>query len=72
MLKTAEKFSDDVYDFILTISDVRKSNKTCIEPIRASLGFKCLSYKKKFTIIFIETEMEIIVCEFVASKLIYW
>ncbi len=72
MLKTAEKFSDDVYDFIFSLSDVRKSYKTCREPLRASLGFKCINFKKKFTIIFIETEKELIVCEFVASKLIYW
>ncbi len=28
--------------------------------------------KKKYTIVFIESEAEIIICEFISSKLIYW
>ncbi len=30
------------------------------------------SLQKKFTIVFIETDIEIIVCEFLPSKLVYW
>ncbi len=72
MVKTAEKFSDDAYDFIFTLSKNIKSYPTCKEPIRAMLGYKCIPYKKKFTIVFIETDVEIIVCEFIPSKLVYW
>jgi hypothetical protein len=72
MVKTAEKFSDDVYDFIFTLSKSIKSYPDCKEPIRLALGNKCIPYKKKFTIVFIETDLEIIVCEFLPSKLVYW
>jgi hypothetical protein len=72
MVKTAEKFSDDAYDFLFALSKSIKSYPTCKEPIRATLGYKCIPYKKKFTIVFIETESEIIVCEFIPSKLVYW
>jgi hypothetical protein len=72
MVKTAEKFSDDEYDFLFTLSKIIKSYPTCKEPIRATLGYKCIPYKKKFTIVFIETESEITICEFMSSKLIYW
>ena len=72
MLMTAEKFSDDAYDYIIRLADSRKSYTVCREPIRASLGYKCISYKKKYTIVFIENDEELIICEFIASKLIFW
>jgi hypothetical protein len=72
LVKTAEKFSDDAYDFIFVLSNSIKSYPTCKEPIRATLGYKCIPYKKKFTVVFIETITEVIVCEFIPSKLVYW
>ena len=72
MLSTAERFSDDVYDYIQKLARDEKNCKICREPVRASLGYKCVSYKKKYTIVFIETDDELIVCEFISSKLIYW
>ena len=32
--------------------------------------YKYVSYKKKYTIVFIESENEITICEFISSKLI--
>ena len=72
MVQTALKFSDEAYDFFFTLSDNIKSYLKCKEPIRAKLGYKCISYKKKFTVVFIENEFEIIICEFIPSKLIHW
>ncbi len=69
---TAEKFADDVYDFILSLSDIRKSYRICKDPSRAIIGYKCVPYKKKYTIVFIESEEEIIICEFISSKVIHW
>ena len=71
MIKTAEKFSDDVYDFIEILAPDIRSYPGCKELKRAQLGYKCVPYKK-FTVVFIETNSEIIVCEFIPSKLIYW
>ncbi len=72
MIVTAEKFSDDVYDYFVGLSDTIKSYPICREQNRAAAGYKCLSYKKKYTVVFIETEKEIIICEFISSKLIHW
>jgi hypothetical protein len=72
MIATAEKFTDDVYDFLIKLSDSRRSHAICRDPERAILGYKCISYKKKYTIVFIETNDELIICEFVPSKLIHW
>lgn len=72
MLATADKFTDDVYDYFIKLSDNRKSYAICREPERAALGYKCISYKKKYTIVLIESDSELIICEFVSSKLIHW
>jgi hypothetical protein len=72
LVATAEKFSDDVYDYIIKLADDRKSYTICREPERALIGYKCISYKKKYTIVFIETSTELIVCEFLVSKLLHW
>jgi plasmid stabilization system protein ParE len=72
LLATAEKFADDIYDHFIKISDSRKNYRVCREPSRALLGYKCLPYKKKYTIIFFESDDEIIITEFISSKLIKW
>ncbi len=72
LVATAEKFTDDVYDYFIKICDDRKSYPFCRHPPSALLGYKCLPYKKKYTIKFIETKSEIIICEFISSKLLHW
>lgn len=72
MIATADKFIDDIYDAFLKLTDNRKAYPVCREPGRSALGYKCVPYKKKYTIIFIEADKELIICEFISSKLIYW
>jgi plasmid stabilization system protein ParE len=72
LLAAAEKFTDNVYDFIDHLADDRKSYRVCREPIRELMGYKCIPYKKKYTIVFVELESEIIICEFILSKRIHW
>jgi plasmid stabilization system protein ParE len=70
LVATAEKFSDDIYDFFEKFSNNNRNYALCRDDNRASLGFKCIPYKKKYTVVFIETESEITICEFIPSKLI--
>jgi hypothetical protein len=72
MVTTAEKFADNAYDFIVSMADKRKSYRLCKEPKRGGLGYKCLPYKKKYTIVFAESDFELIICEFISSKSIRW
>lgn len=72
MIATANKFTDAAYDYFIKLADTRKSYPLCREPERAALNYKCIPYKKKYTVVFIETDTEIIICEFISSKLIYW
>lgn len=56
----------------MKLADDRKSYAVCRDPERALLGYKCVPYKKKYTIVFIEAANEIMSCEFVSSKLFKW
>ncbi|WP_421942457.1 type II toxin-antitoxin system RelE/ParE family toxin [Pedobacter sp.] len=68
---TAEKFADHVYDFIELLADERKRYKICREPERALMGYKRINYRK-YTIVLMELDEEIIICEFLPSKMIKW
>lgn len=72
LIATAEKFSDSAYDFIDKMADSRRIHTLCRDPQRALIGYKCIPYKKKYTIVFLETDSELIICEFLPSKNIYW
>jgi hypothetical protein len=72
LLATAEKFTDDIYGFISKLGDNRKIYRSCRDPERDAMGYKCISYKKKYTLVFIELDTEIIICEFILSRRIYW
>src|SRR5256885_2223679 len=72
MIGTAEKFTDNVYDYFVKLADKTVSYAVCRVPKKAALGYKCVPYKKKYTIVFIETDDELIICEFISSKMIYW
>jgi hypothetical protein len=72
LLDTAEKFTDSVYDFFVKLADSRKTHAICREPGRAMMGYKCIPYKKKYTVVFLESDDEIFICEFIPSKNIHW
>ena len=72
LIITAEKFADDVYNYFIKLGDKKRSYAVCRYPKRAASGYKCIPYKKKYTIVFIETDTELIICEFISSKLIHW
>lgn len=72
LVTTAEKFSDDVHDFLANLGDERKSYPFCRDEKRMVLGLKCVTFRKKYTVVFIETQKTIHVREFIPSKMIWW
>ena len=72
LVATAEKFSDDVYDFFIKLADSRRGHAICKDPERAIIGYKCIPYKRKYTVVFLESDDELIMCEFIPSKNIHW
>ena len=72
MLLAAENFSDSIYDFFIKIADDNRTFSACRDIERAIMGYKCITFKKKYTVVMIESETEITICEFISSKLIRW
>jgi hypothetical protein len=52
LLATAEKFSDDVYDFISKLGDSRKRYRVCRDHERQLLGYKCILIRKNILLYF--------------------
>ena len=71
LVKTAEKFSDSIYDYFETLADNIVTHALCRDLKRRILGLKCVPYKKKYTVVFWESDNEIIITEFISSKMIY-
>ena len=72
LVTTAEKFADKVYDFFEKLADSRRSHAVCRDPEHAAIGYRCIAYRKKYTVVFLETDDEIMFCEFIPSKNIRW
>lgn len=68
--KTAELFSEAVYDFIEDLADDRRIYPLCKDEARKAVGLKCISYRKKYSIAFIETATRLTIVEFKPAKLI--
>lgn len=71
-IASAERFSDSVYDFFNRLSDDTRSFAICRDPELASLDYKCITFRKKYTIVLLESETELTICEFISSKRIKW
>lgn len=68
MLSTADKFIDAVYDFFDKIANTMVTHALCRDKNRSTLGLKCVPYKKKYTIVFWESDKELIIHEFLLAK----
>jgi hypothetical protein len=67
---TAIKFANAVYDFIESRDFQFVEYPICKDPQRADLDMKCIIYKRKFTIVFYQFKDEVIVLQFIPSKMI--
>jgi hypothetical protein len=69
--ETAKRFVDEVFQFFTSLANERIEHHLCTYPIWKNLQYRCVTYKK-YTIAYILYKHEIVICEFVASKLIHW
>ncbi len=70
MPQTAKKFVDDVFLFFEKLSDERVIHKPCGYSRWKDLEYRCVPYKRKYVVAYLSQEKEIIICDFVASKLL--
>ncbi|MCP9770737.1 hypothetical protein EGI22_22760 [Lacihabitans sp. LS3-19] len=71
LTQTAILFKEKVYDFIENLNFDKTEYSTCRDPERASSGLKCILFNKKYTIVFYQMGDEVLIIEFVASKMIH-
>jgi hypothetical protein len=71
MPDTAKKFVDEAFEFFASLSDEIIEHHPCNYPLWKSLNYRCVAYKK-YTVAYLCFKHEIVICEFVPSKLIHW
>ena len=68
--KTAKKFVDEVFRFFEKLSDERIEHKPCnYNNVWKYLDYRCVTYKK-YVVAYLSQSNEIIICDFVSSKLL--
>lgn len=67
---TAKRFVEEAFRFFETLADERREHKPCSYPKWRSLEYRCVSYKKKYVIAYLSQLTEIVICDFVAAKLL--
>ena len=68
--ETAKKFVNDAFVFFSDLSDERIEHKPCSYRQWKDLGYRCVPYKKKYIVAYLSQEKEIVICDFVAAKLL--
>lgn len=69
MPATAKKFVDDAFAFFDSLSDERFVHRPCTFPAWKALNLRCVNFRKKYVISYLDNKSEIIVCEFALQKL---
>ena len=69
--QTAKEFVTKAFKFFNNLSDDRIEHHSCTYPPWKSLNYRCVTYKK-YAVAYLYFKNEIVVCEFVPSKLIHW
>lgn len=68
--QTAKKFVIDAFIFFDTLSDERIVHKPCSYKKWKDLDYRCVPYKKKYVIAYLSQQKEVVICDFVAAKLL--
>ena len=67
---TAKQFVNDAFDFLEKLSDQRIDYRPCSYAKWKGLDYRCITYKKKYVIAYASYPTEIVICDFVSSKLV--
>ncbi|MBS1661113.1 MAG: type II toxin-antitoxin system RelE/ParE family toxin [Bacteroidetes bacterium] len=69
--QAAKKFVDDAFAFFESLSDERMIHRPCKTPaVWKALNLRCVNFRKKYVVSYLDNKSEIVVCEFVLQKLI--
>jgi|SRR5688500_2337274 plasmid stabilization system protein ParE len=68
--KTAKRFVDDAFAFFESLADERFVHRPCKHLPWKSLDLRCVNFRKKYIIAYLDNTDEIIICEFALQKLL--
>lgn len=68
--ETAKKFVDDAFSFFEELSDYRITHRPCGYVPWRKLSYRCATFRKKYTIAYLENSSEIIICDIALSKML--
>jgi hypothetical protein len=67
---TAKKFVDQAYTFFKTLSSKRFVHRPCSYIPWQVLNYRCVTFRKKYTIAYLNNSEEIVICDFLSQKFI--
>lgn len=70
MPKAAKKFVDEAFAFFQSLSDERFVHRPCTHPSWKALDLRCVSFRKKYIVSYLDNRHEIIICEFALQKMV--
>jgi plasmid stabilization system protein ParE len=70
MPDTAKKFVDDAFIFFEKLADTKMIYRPCQYQRWIALGYRCATFRKKYTVAYLNMQNEIVVCDFVLAKLL--
>lgn len=70
MPATAKNFVDEAFDFFDKLSDDFIEHRLCTYSRWKKLGYRCVNYKKKYVVAYLSLSNEIVICDFISSKLL--
>jgi plasmid stabilization system protein ParE len=70
MPQTAKKFVDEAFEFFQQLSDERIVHRPCRYAPWYELTYRCVTFRKKYSVAYLVHSNEIVICEFVLTKLL--
>jgi hypothetical protein len=58
-----KRFVDDAFAFFDSLSDDRIIHRPCKHPAWKALGLRCVNFRKKYVVSYLDNADEIIICE---------
>ncbi len=70
MPTVAKKFVDECFLFFEKLSNPTIKHRVCRNEIWNIQGYRCANFKKNYIVAYLDTENEIIICDFALHKLL--
>ena len=68
--KTAKKFVAESFKFFQTLGNPKIKHRPCNFIEWREEGYRCANFRKKYVVAYLDTEDEVIICDFALQKLL--